>query len=96
MIINDRTYTGTIRALSSGPLGACQGIIASSCGCHPYTCEAGQALVHGKSSSLNRKLFRSKELKHPRSSDQHAVISGVNHKFCSAEHLQLAIHARKV
>jgi len=35
-------------------------------------------------------------LKHPRSEEKRAVFSGVNHKFCSAEHLQCAVHIRKV
>jgi len=93
--INEQTYTGTIRALSGGPLGACQGI-ASSCGCHPNICVTCDALVHGKSSTLNRKLHRSKLLKHPRSEEQRALFSGVNHKFCSAEHLQAAVRIRKI
>jgi len=64
----DQRYTGTIRALCGGPLGACQGM-ASSCGCHPYTCVACDALVPGKSSTLNRKLHHSKLLKHPHSEE---------------------------
>jgi len=95
VIINDQTYTGTIRALSDGPLGAYHGI-ASSSGCHPYTCVACDALVHGKSSTLNRKLHRSKLLNHPRSEEQRVVCSGVNHKFCTAEHLQTAVYTRKI
>lgn len=59
MIINDRTYTGTIRALSGGPLGACQGK-ASSCGCHPYTCEACQALCMESPQVLAKNCFEAK------------------------------------
>jgi len=88
-------YIGTIHVLNGGPLGVCQGI-ASSCECLPYTCVACDALVHNKYSTLNRKLHHSKLLKHPRSEEQRAVFSGVNHKFCSEDHLQTTEHTRKI
>lgn len=91
----DTTYIGTIRALRGGPLGACQKK-ASSGGAHPYVCQACDALIHGKTSNINRKLNRSKQLIYPRGNEKRAVKSGVNHKFCSAEHLQVAIQSRKI
>ena len=89
------TYVGTIRALAGGPLGACMGTALSD-GPHAYTRDACDALVHGKTSNLNRKLHRSHQLRHPRSDAKRSVSSGVNHKFCSAEHLQMALQTRKV
>ena len=86
--VGDHSYVGTIRALSGGPLGACYGVVSS-------TCDACNALVHGKTSNLNRKLHRSKHLKHPRCEEDRATSSGVNHKYCSAEDLQHAMQSRK-
>ena len=91
IIVNSFTYKGTIRALSWAPLGACKGVAPQS----SPTCESCQTLVCGKTSTLNQKLHRSKILKHPCSEDTRAIASGVNHKYCSAEHLQLAVQKRK-
>lgn len=55
-------YWRTIRALSQAQKGACTGI-ACSVGQHPYTCEACDALQHGKSSQLLRRLNRVCKLK---------------------------------
>ncbi len=78
-------YVGTIRALPGAPMGECGGI-ASSTGFHPYTCIACNALIHGKTSVLNRKLVRCMTLKNPRSNEDHASKVGVSHKYCSAQH----------
>ena len=88
-------YKGTIRALSGAPLGECTKAAKDS-GAHPYTCDACNALAHGKSSVLNRRLQRNNVLKHPRSEDERALKSGVNHKFCSADHLHVALQSRKI
>ncbi len=85
-------YTGTIRALFGAPNGPCTGT-AKRDGAHPFTCDA---LPHAKSSSLYRKLSRNSTLKHPRSDEHRAESSGVNHKFCSSEHLQNALQSRKM
>jgi len=61
--INDTTYQGTIHASHMAPKGECTGIAAS----HPLTCDACEALQHGKSSQLLHKLQRTSKLKHPRS-----------------------------
>ena len=87
-------YRGTIRALHGAPLGACTRV-ASSAGVHPFTCTSCNALVHGKSSPLNRKVCRDKTLKTPRSHEQRATKLGVSHKYCSSQHLQVALQARK-
>ena len=58
-------YQGTIRASKFAPSGPCTGR-ASNKGDHAYTCDACDALVHGKTSTLNRKLHRTKKLKNPR------------------------------
>ena len=92
--VDGKEITGTIRALSAVPLGACKKI-AKLDGPHPYTCDACNALVHGQTSILNRKLLRDKELKHPRSQEERAIQSGVNHKYCSPNHLQIALNRRK-
>ena len=70
-------YTGTIRALPASPMGACTGI-AEQTGSHPFTCDACDALVHGQSSPLNRRL---KKLKHPHLDQQRATKRGVSHKY---------------
>ena len=57
-----QVYWRTIRALSQAQKGACTGI-ASTVGQHPYTCEACDALQHGKSSQLLRRLSRVSKLK---------------------------------
>ena len=54
-------YQGKIRASKFAPSGPCTGR-ASNKGDHPYTCDACDALVHGKTSTLNRKLHRTKKL----------------------------------
>ena len=87
-------YTGTIRALPASPKGACMGTALTS-GPHPFTCEACDALIHGKSSPLNRRLQRNDTLKNPRSVQSRATKWGVNHKYCSKEHLQSALSLRK-
>ena len=87
-------YTGTIRALPDSPMGACSGI-AKQTGPHPFTCDSCDALVHGQSSPLNRKLLRNEKLKHPRSDRYRATKYGVNHKYCSKQHLQTALAVRK-
>ena len=81
---------GTIRALSDAPLGPCTKL-AKPDGSHPYTCDA---LVHGQTSVLNRRLLRDNQLKHPHSQEERAIQSGVNHKYCST-HLQIALNKRK-
>lgn len=91
---NEVTYVGTIRAMHGATKGACTGK-ASATGPQPYTCVACDALVHGKTSSLNRKLCRSMSLKHPRFSTDRAIKVGVTHKYCSADHLQIALQNRK-
>ena len=64
-------------------------------GDHPYTCDACHVLAHGKNSVLNRRLQRN-VLKNPRSKGDCALKSGVNHKFCSPDNLQVALQSRKV
>ena len=81
-----------MRALSGAPLGECMKTAKDS-GTHPYTCDACNALAHGKSSVLNCRLQRNNVLKHPRSEDECALKSGVNHKFCS-DHLHVALQSR--
>ena len=73
-------FRGTIRALGGAPLGACQNL-AKTGGVHPYICIACNALMHGKSSPLNRKLIRSKTLKNPRNDDKRGTKVGVSHKY---------------
>ena len=90
----DIRYMGTIRALNQSPLGACTEK-ASSMGKHPYVCNACNALVKGKTSTLRRKLLRDKLLTNPRSETDRATKRGVSHKFCSTEHLQFALQARR-
>ncbi len=80
IIVDSCTYKGTIRALSRAPLGACKGVAPEG----SPTCESCKALICGKTSTLNRKLHRSKGLKHPRSEDTRATASGVNHS--TAQH----------
>ena len=82
---------GTIRALSGAPIGPCTKL-AKPDGPHPYACDA---LVHGQTAVLNRKLLRDNQLKHPRLQEQRAIQSGVNHKYCSSTHLQIALNIRK-
>ena len=88
-------YKGTIRALSRAPLGKCMESAKDS-GAHPYTCDACNALIHGKTSVLNRRLQRNQVLKYPRSEDERALKSGVNHKLCSADQLQVALQSHRV
>ena len=83
-------YTGTIRALGGAPKGACTGKAVAT-GDHPYICDACNALVHGKSSPLLRKLHRSCLLTHPRTKELRATKVGVTHKFCSSASLEKAI-----
>ena len=49
--INDATYQGTIRALHMAPKGECTGIACSTWP-HPFTCDACEALQHGKAVNL--------------------------------------------
>ena len=64
---------------------------AKDLGDHPCTCDACNVLAHGKSSVLNRRLQRNNVLKNPRSKGDRALKSGVNHKFCSPDNLQVAL-----
>lgn len=91
---NEIELKGTIRALHGAPLGACNKL-AKTVGSHPFTCTACNALVHGKSSPLNRKLCRNGTSKNPRSDEKRATKVGVCHKYCSSEELQVALHLRK-
>ena len=77
-------YKGTIYSTS------CSGT-AASFGKHPFQCAECYSLLHGKSSSLLRKLNRSKQLKHPRSQTSTAAQVGVTHKFCSEESVKVAL-----
>ena len=88
------SYLGTIRASRLGPCGPCTGI-ASDRGDHPYTCDSCDALIHGKTSTLNRKLHRANKLKHPRNDATRATKPGVTHKFCSSRTLEVAIQAHR-
>ena len=63
---------GTIRALPASPMGACTGF-AKPTGSHAFTCDACDALVHGQSSPLNRRLFCTDKLKQPRSDQERAT-----------------------
>ena len=63
-------YTGTLRALPASP-GACTGF-AKPTGSHAFTCDACDALVHGQSSPLNRRLYRT--------DNTHAQIKNVRQK----------------
>ena len=88
-------FKGTIRACEAAPKGPCTSA-ASSEGQHPYTCDACDALTHGKTSPLNRLIHRAPNLKYPRSDAMRATKPGVNHKFVSSENLEVALHTRKV
>ena len=92
--VDGKEMVGTIRALSAAPFGPCSRV-AKTYGPHPYTCDACNALVHGQTSVLNRRILRDKQLKHPRSQEQQAIQSGVNHKYCSLNHLQIALNTCK-
>lgn len=92
--IHTQVYQGTIRALHMAPKGACRGI-ASCSGPHPYTCEACEALQHGKNSQLLHKLLRASNLKHPRSEQNRACHRGISHKYCSKVQLESALQSRK-
>ena len=92
--VDGKEMIGTIRALFGAPLGPCTKL-AKADGPHPYTCDACDALIHGQTSVLNRRLLRDNQLKHPRSQEQRAIQSGVNHKYCSLTHLQIALNKRK-
>ena len=48
-------YKDTVRALSGSPISECMKTAKDS-GTHPYTCDACNAIAHGKSSVLNRHL----------------------------------------
>ena len=91
----DKTYQGTIRALCMAPKGECSGVAYKS-GLHPYTCEACEALQHGKNSQLLHKLHRASTLKYPRSVQNRANQSGVTHKYCSKAHLECALQTRRL
>ena len=86
---------GTIRALSGAPLGPCTKLERGD-GPHPYTCDACNTLVHGQTSVLNWRLLRDNQLKHPCSQEERAIQSGVNHKYSSLTHLQIALNKHKV
>ena len=87
------TYKNTIRALHLAPKGPCKGL-AYKFGPHPYTCDACEALQHGKNSPLLHKLGRAAKLKHPRTVQNRATQCGVSHKYCSKEHLEIALQNR--
>ena len=53
--VGRHTYKNTIRALHLAPKGPCKGL-AYKFGPHPYTCDACEALQHGKNSPLLHKL----------------------------------------
>ena len=93
--VGTQTYQNTIRALHMAPKGACMGTAITS-GPHPYTCDACEALQHGKSSQLLHKFRRESMLKHPRTAEDRATYSGVKHKYCSKEHIEMALLSRKV
>ena len=89
------TYTGTIRAFTAAPKGLCRGV-ASNLGLHSYTCTACDALIHGKTSPLNRIVSRAPSLKHPRSDLMRVTKPRVVHKFVSAETLEGALQSQKL
>ena len=69
----------TIRALSQAQKGACTGIACTE-GKHPYTCEACDALQHGKSSQLLRRLNRvSKPKSKHQTTDPHTFLESDAH-----------------
>ena len=88
-------FIGTIRACAVAPKGPCKNV-ASNQGQHPYICEGCDALIHGKTSPLNRIINRPSSLKYPRSDEMRATKPGVKHKFVSAESLEVALHSQKV
>ena len=51
--------------------------------------------VYLEECNLSHKLQRASKLKHPRSEQTRAGSSGVNHKFCSKEHIGSALQKRK-
>ena len=87
------TYECTIRAMYLAPMGACKGVAKKS-GPHPYICDACEALQHGKNSQLLHKFGRAFKLKHPRTMENRATQRGVNHRYCSKEHLEVALQSR--
>ena len=91
--VGTTTYETTIRAMYLAPLGACKGVALKS-GPHPYICDACEALQHGKSSQLLHKFGRASKLKHPRTVQNRATQCGVNHRYCSKEHLEIALQSR--
>ena len=93
--VHQHTYQGTIRALHLAPKGPCKGV-ASRSGLHPYTCDACEALQHGRDSQLLHKLGRASKLKHPRSEQNRGTHRGISHKYCSKSQLEAALHSRKV
>ena len=93
--IGATTYETTIRAMHLAPEGACKGVALKS-GPHPYICDACESLQHGKSSQLLHKLGRASKLKHPRTEQDRATHRGVNHRYCSKEHLEMALQSRAV
>ena len=93
--IDAKTYESTIRAMYLAPMGACKGVAIKS-GPHPYICDACEALQHGKNSKLLHKFGRASKLKHPRTMQNRATQRGVNHKYCSKEHLEVALQSRAV
>ena len=92
--VHSLIYQRTIRALHSAPKGACVGT-ASQSGPHPYTCEACEALQHGKDSQLLYKLLRASKLKYPRSKQSKPSQRGIRHKYCSKAQLESALQHRK-
>ena len=82
-------YDKTIRALAASNKGACMKR-ASTSGSHPRVCIACNALRHGKTSVLMRKLYRSKSLKHSRD-EPRVGKPGIRHKYLSKSELQAGI-----
>ena len=74
-------YVGTIYSVN------CIGTAKTS-GEHPFQCAQCHSLIHGKSSSLLRKLGRSQSLKYDRSDPERATKSGVQHKYCTTANLE--------
>ena len=91
--IGTTAYETTIRAMHLAPLGACKGVALKSRP-HSYICDACEALQHGKNSQLLHKLGRASKLKYPRTVQNRATQHGVNHKYCSKEHLEIALQSR--
>jgi len=91
--VGTTTYETTIHAMHLAPLGACKGVALKS-GPHPYICDVCEALQHGKNSQLLHKLGHNSKLKYPWTVQNRATQCGVCHKYCSKEHLEVALQSR--